>query len=80
MLCRAWKEELDKAMATEGKVWVKEKRFNSFAPPRQNCTAKWCVLLIIIIIHAFTCKCTCMYMYMYINTHTYMHVYKINVV
>jgi hypothetical protein len=23
-------------------VWVEKKRFNSFAPPRQNSTAKWC--------------------------------------
>ena len=42
-VCRAWKEELDRAMATEGKVWIEKKRFNSFAPPRQNCTAKWYV-------------------------------------
>ena len=62
-LCRAWKEELDRAMATEGKVWVERKRFDSFAPPRQNCTAKWYV-------H------TCMHIllvHMHIHTHTHTH-------
>ena len=39
--CRAWKEEFDRALATEGKVWTDKKRFDSFVPPRENCTAKW---------------------------------------
>lgn len=40
-ITRSWKEEFDRAMATEGKVWVESKRFHSFAPPRKNSTAKW---------------------------------------
>ena len=38
---RAWKDEFDRAMTTVGKVWVETKRFDSFAPPRTKCTARW---------------------------------------
>ncbi|XP_065912688.1 phospholipase D2-like [Dysidea avara] len=38
-----WTRAIKQAMTGPGKVWVEDKRFDSFAPERNHCTATWFV-------------------------------------
>ena len=38
---REWRDAIQEVLNTTGKVWVAKKRFDSFAPVRDNCTVKW---------------------------------------
>lgn len=43
-ICRIWSDAIKAAMEGPGKIWIENKRFNSFAPERNHCTASWLVL------------------------------------
>jgi len=44
MFYRIWAHAIKQAMNGPGKVWIKTKRFDSFAPERNHCTATWYVI------------------------------------
>jgi len=41
-----WTNAIKKAMMGPGRVWIEDKRFDSFAPQREHCTATWYVKII----------------------------------
>lgn len=40
---REWSNAIKEVMNGPGKVWTQNKRFDSFAPERNHCTATWSV-------------------------------------
>lgn len=43
-IMREWRDAISRALSSDpGRLWAMEKRFLSFAPPRENCTVQWFV-------------------------------------
>ena len=72
---RIWSDAIKVAM--KGNIWVENKRFNSFAPERNHCTASWSVIYTSTYI-AYNCRyqnvkvCACV-----ISEHMYHRVYVV---